>query len=105
MPNHSSDEHIWFKESRSSKTNPYRDWYTWRYPKPDGSTPNNWLSHFGGSAWAYDESSQQYYLHSFLEKQPDLIWDNPNVREAMHLTELRSAPQGHRGMGNKRSDF
>ena len=84
VPNHSSDEHIWFKESRSSKTNPYRDWYTWRDPKPDGSPPNNWLSHFGGSAWAYDESSQQYYLHSFLEKQPDLNWDNPNVREAMH---------------------
>ena len=84
VPNHSSDEHIWFKESRSSKTNPYRDWYTWRDPKPDGSPPNNWLSHFGGSAWAYDESSQQYYLHSFLEKQPDLNWENPKLRQEVY---------------------
>ncbi len=83
VPNHSSDEHAWFAESRSSKANPKRDWYIWRDPKDDGSLPNNWLSFFGGPAWEFDEATGQYYLHSFLDKQPDLNWRNPEVQEAM----------------------
>lgn len=83
VPNHSSDEHPWFIESQSSLNNPKRDWYIWRSPKNDGSVPNNWTSNFGGSAWQLSEQTQQYYLHSFLAKQPDLNWDNPDVREAM----------------------
>ncbi len=83
VPNHSSSEHPWFKESRSSRHNPRRDWYMWADPKPDGSPPNNWLSVFGGSAWEWDETSGQYYLHSFLKEQPDLNWRNPQVRAAM----------------------
>ncbi|MEF2071822.1 alpha-amylase family glycosyl hydrolase [Consotaella aegiceratis] len=84
VPNHSSDQHPWFLESRSSRSNPKRDWYIWRDPKPDGSPPNNWLSQFGGSAWEYDEASGQYYYHAFLKEQPDLNWRNPEVRAAMH---------------------
>ncbi len=83
VPNHSSDEHPWFVESRSSRDNPKRDWYIWRDPKPDGSLPNNWLSFFGGPSWEYDKPTGQYYLHSFLTKQPDLNWRNPEVQEAM----------------------
>jgi alpha-glucosidase len=83
VPNHTSDEHTWFKESRSSLDNPKRDWYTWRNARSDGSPPNNWTSVFGGSAWQRDSATGQYYLHSFLAKQPDLNWDNPVVREAM----------------------
>lgn len=77
--NHTSDEHAWFIESRHSKDNPYRDYYIWRDGK-DGNEPNNWGSCFGGSAWKYDEASGQYYLHLFSPKQPDLNWDNPQVR-------------------------
>lgn len=84
VPNHSSDQHPWFLESRSSRDAAKRDWYIWRDPKPDGSPPNNWLSNFGGSAWAWDEATQQYYLHAFLKEQPDLNWRNPEVREAMY---------------------
>lgn len=83
VPNHTSDRHPWFKESRASKSNPKRDWYVWRDPKPDGSPPSNWLSVFGGSAWQLDKTTGQYYLHSFLKEQPDLNWDNPEVRKAM----------------------
>jgi len=83
VPNHSSDEHPWFVESRSSRANPKRGWYVWRDPKPDGSLPNNWLSAFGGPAWELDERTGQYYLHSFLTKQPDLNWRNPEVHRAM----------------------
>ncbi|MDN5274837.1 MAG: putative Oligo,6-glucosidase [Candidatus Saccharibacteria bacterium] len=83
VPNHTSDEHAWFEESKSSRENKKRDWYVWRDPKPDGTPPNNWLSVFGGSAWEFDPASGQYYLHSFLTKQPDLNWSNPEVREAM----------------------
>jgi len=83
VPNHTSDEHPWFIESKSSLTNPKRDWYTWRAPNPDSSPPNNWLSVFGGSAWELSPETGQYYLHSFLAAQPDLNWDNPEVREAM----------------------
>jgi alpha-glucosidase len=83
VPNHTSDEHPWFGESRSSRANPKRDWYIWRDPKADGSLPNNWLSFFGGPSWEFDDASGQYYLHSFLTKQPDLNWRNPEVQEAM----------------------
>ncbi len=83
VPNHTSDEHEWFKQSRSSVTNEYRDWYVWRDPAPDGGPPNNWLSLFGGPAWKFDEHTGQYYLHSFLDKQPDLNWENPEVRTVM----------------------
>ncbi len=83
VPNHTSDQHPWFLESRSSRDNPRRDWYVWKDPKPDGSPPNNWLSVFGGSAWEWDEATGQYYLHSFLKEQPDLNWRNPAVKEAM----------------------
>jgi alpha-glucosidase len=86
VPNHTSDQHPWFAESRSSRDNSKRDWYVWRDPKPDGGPPNNWESAFGaaGPAWTFDESSGQYYLHSFLPQQPDLNWENPEVEAAMH---------------------
>ncbi|GAB4576087.1 MAG: alpha-amylase family glycosyl hydrolase [Anaerolineae bacterium] len=84
VPNHTSDQHPWFLESRSSRDNPKRDWYIWRDAKPDGSPPNNWESFFGGPAWEWDEATGQYYLHLFLKEQPDLNWRNPEVRAAMH---------------------
>jgi len=84
VPNHTSDEHPWFVESRASRASPKRDWYLWRDPKPDGSPPNNWESYFGGSAWEWDESTGQYYLRLFTKKQPDLNWRNLAVREAMY---------------------
>jgi alpha-glucosidase len=77
VPNHTSDQHPWFLESRSSRQNPKRDWYLWR------EQPNNWLSNFGGSAWEWDETTAQYYYHSFLKQQPDLNWRNPAVKAAM----------------------
>ena len=83
VPNHTSDQHPWFQESRSASTSAKRDWYIWRDPKANGSPPNNWLSVFGGSAWKLDEVTGQYYLHSFLAEQPDLNWDNKEVRQAM----------------------
>ncbi|HET9398792.1 MAG TPA: alpha-amylase family glycosyl hydrolase [Sphingomicrobium sp.] len=83
VPNHSSDQHPWFVESRSSRNNPKRDWYIWRNPAPDGGPPNNWISDFGGSAWEWNEATGQYYLHAFLKEQPDLDWRNPEVRNAM----------------------
>ena len=83
VPNHSSDEHSWFRESRSSRDNPKRDWYIWLDPAPDGGPPNNWLSNFGGSAWEFDEHTGQYYYHAFLKEQPDLNWRNPEVQDAM----------------------
>jgi len=84
VPNHSSEQHPWFVESRASRDNPKRDWYIWRDGAPDGGPPNNWLSEFGGSAWHYDEPTGQYYYHAFLKQQPDLNWRNPKVREAIH---------------------
>ena len=83
VPNHSSDRHPWFVQSRSSRNSPKRDWYIWRDPKPDGSPPNNWMSHFGGRAWTLDPTTGQYYLHSFLKEQPDLNWRNRQVEQAM----------------------
>lgn len=81
--NHTSDEHPWFIESRSSKDSPKRDWYIWRDGK-NGKEPNNWESIFNGSAWKYDEKTDQYFMHIFSERQPDLNWENPNVREALY---------------------
>jgi alpha-glucosidase len=82
VPNHTSIEHPWFKESLSSRRSRRRDWYIWKDPKPDGSAPNNWRSVTGGSAWSLDSVTGQYFLHSFLPCQPDLNWRNPEVREA-----------------------
>ncbi|NOJ38440.1 alpha-amylase family glycosyl hydrolase [Bradyrhizobium australiense] len=84
VPNHSSDQHAWFVESRASRTSPKRDWYIWRDPAPGGGPPNNWLSEFGGSAWEFDAATGQYYYHAFLNSQPDLNWRNPEVVAAMH---------------------
>jgi oligo-1,6-glucosidase len=81
--NHSSDEHQWFQESRKSKDNPYRDYYIWKDGK-NGGPPNNWKSFFGGSAWKYDELTDQYYLHLFSPKQPDLNWENPKLRDELY---------------------
>ncbi len=83
VPNHTSDQHPWFIESKSSRDNPKRDWYIWRDPAPDGGTPNNWLSTFGGSGWEWDETTSQYYFHEYFKEQPDLNWANPEVRTAM----------------------
>ncbi|WP_034761689.1 glycoside hydrolase family 13 protein [Rossellomorea vietnamensis] len=83
--NHSSDEHAWFIESRKSKDNPYRDYYIWR-PGKDGNEPNNWTSFFSGSAWQYDETTDEYFLHLFSKKQPDLNWENPVLRTEIYDT-------------------
>ncbi|MCQ2003543.1 alpha-glucosidase [Rhizobium sp. NRK18] len=80
---HSSDQHPWFKESRSSRDNPKADWYVWADPKRDGTAPNNWLSIFGGPAWEWDGVRKQYYMHNFLASQPDLNFHNPEVQEAL----------------------
>jgi oligo-1,6-glucosidase len=88
--NHTSDEHPWFVESRSSTDSPRRDWYWWRPPREGmaggapGAEPTNWASHFSGSAWEYDEESGEYFLHLFSRKMPDLNWENPEVRSAVH---------------------
>ena len=91
VPNHTSDQHPWFLESRSSRNNPKRDWYLWRdpasgYGPAEARFPNNWMSHFGGPAWTYDSDTGQFYMHSFLAQQPDLNWRNPEVHEAMYST-------------------
>jgi alpha-glucosidase len=83
VPNHTSDQHKWFLESKSSKTNPKRDWYIWRDGKDGGKPPNNWTSTFGGSTWTLDPTTGQYYYHYFYAQQPDLNWRNPEVRKAM----------------------
>ena len=84
VPNHTSDQHPWFKASRASRTDSKRDWYIWRDAAASGGVPNNWISNFGGSAWEWDEKTGQYYYHAFLKEQPDLNWRNPDVRHAMH---------------------
>lgn len=81
--NHSSDEHQWFQEAQKSKDNPFRDYYFWKDGK-EQNPPNNWTSFFNGSAWDFDETTEQYYLHLFTKKQPDLNWDNPKVRQEIH---------------------
>jgi alpha-glucosidase len=82
VPNHTSSEHPWFLDARSSRAAAHRDWYVWRDPAPDGGPPNNWVSYFGGPAWTLDETTGQYYLHLFLPEQPDLNWANDEVRAA-----------------------
>ncbi|MBR1147320.1 alpha-amylase family glycosyl hydrolase [Bradyrhizobium sp. AUGA SZCCT0431] len=84
VPNHTSDQHPWFVESRASRQNQKRDWYIWRDAAADGGPPNNWISDFGGSAWERDETTGQYYYHAFLKEQPDLNWRHPAVRAAMY---------------------
>jgi alpha-glucosidase len=86
VPNHTSDQHPWFLDSRSARSSPKRDWYIWRDPAPDGGPPNNWMSEFGGSAWQFDQASGQYFYHAFLNKQPDLNWRNAEVRDAFFET-------------------
>lgn len=88
VPNHTSDQHAWFLESRSSRMSAKRDWYIWRNPDSSGGPPNDWLSRFRrcGSAWTWDAHTRQYYLHSFSPQQPDLNWENPHVVKAMHET-------------------
>ncbi len=86
VPNHTSDQHAWFVESRASRDNPKRDWYIWRDAKPGGLPPNNWGSFFGGPAWTFDEKTGQYYLHQFVREQPELNWRNPQVEQALYET-------------------
>jgi alpha-glucosidase len=86
VPNHTSDRHPWFLESRASRDNPRRDWYIWRDPRPDGGPPSNWLRYVGDSAWCWDEATGQFYFRVFLDSQPDLNWRNPQVQEAMFDT-------------------
>ncbi|HYZ31315.1 MAG TPA: alpha-amylase family glycosyl hydrolase [Crenalkalicoccus sp.] len=83
VPNHTSDAHPWFAESRAARTSPKRDWFIWRDPVPDGGPPNNWLSEFGGPAWTLDPATGQYFYHAYLPQQPDLNWRNPEVVRAM----------------------
>ena len=83
VPNHTSDEHAWFIESRSNRENPKRNWYIWRDPAPDGGPPNNWISYFGGSAWTLDPQTNQYYLHQFVSQQPELNYRHPEVLTAI----------------------
>ena len=107
--NHTSDEHPWFVESRSSRANPQRDWYWWRPPRPrmtggePGAEPTNWASFFSGPTWDFDQSSGEYYLHLFSRKQPDLNWENPEVRAAIYVmmrlvagSRRRRLPDGRR---------
>ena len=86
VPNHSSDRHPWFLESRAARDNPKRDWYIWRDPAAGGGPPNNWISDFGGPAWEYDAATGQYYAHAFLKEQPDLNWRNPALAAEMYDT-------------------
>jgi len=81
VPNHTSDQHKWFKEAKKGPDNEFRDYYIWKDPAPDGGPPNNWVAYFGGPAWTFDETSGQYYMHLFLPEQPDLNWRNPKIPE------------------------
>ena len=80
--NHTSDQHKWFKEAKSSRTNAYHDWYLWQSPESKGNVPNNWQASFGGSAWEFNQDTDEYYLHLFCKEQPDVNWRNPQVRQA-----------------------
>ena len=99
--NHTSDQHEWFQESSKSRDNAYSDWYIWRDAKPDGSEPTNWRSIFGGSAWTWCEARRQYYLHTFAASQPDLNWENPEVRQALY--DIANY-WGSKGVGGFRMD-
>ncbi|MHA7880120.1 MAG: glycoside hydrolase family 13 protein [Saccharospirillum sp.] len=95
--NHSSDEHPWFVSARQSKDSSYREFYIWRPPQADGSPPSELHSYFGGSMWAFDEPTGEYYLHQFSKKQPDLNWENPAVHEAVHAMMNRWLDRGIAG--------
>lgn len=95
--NHCSDQHKWFLESKSSRDNPKSDWFIWRDPKADSSAPTNWRSIFGGSAWEFSPERQQYYLHTFAKEQPDLNWENPEVRLALYDAAKFWLEKGVRG--------
>jgi alpha-glucosidase len=97
VPNHSSSDHKWFQSALSDPQGPYRDYYIWKDPAPDGGPPNNWLAHFGGPAWTLDEESGQYWCHLFLPEQPDLNWANPAVREEFDQILLHWVEQGSSG--------
>ena len=84
VPNHTSDQHPWFLESRASRDSAQRDWHMWRDARPDGGPPNNWLGSFGGSGWEWDAATSQFYYHAYLKEQPDLNWWNPAVQAAMY---------------------
>lgn len=84
VPNHTSDQHPWFRESRASRSNLRRSWYIWKDPAPGGGPPNNWLSEFGGPAWTLDRTTGQYYYHAYLSRQPDLNWREPAVQQALY---------------------
>ena len=104
VPNHTSDQHPWFLESRSSRESTRRDWYLWRDPAegdgpPETRLPNNWMSHFGGPAWTWDEPTQQFYCHSFLKEQPDLNWRSPEVRKAIYEAMRFWLERGSNGRG------
>ena len=102
VPNHTSEKHPWFLESRSSRDNPRRDWFIWRDPAADGGPPSNWLSVFGGSAWTLDRARGQYYLHHFLKEQPHLNYRNPDVMDAMLGVMRVLARQRHRRFPDRR---
>ncbi|GMF05856.1 unnamed protein product [Ambrosiozyma monospora] len=91
--NHTSDQHAWFQESRSSRDNPKRDWYIWRDARYDENgkriPPTNWRSYFSGSAWTWDEKTQQYYMRLFAESQPDLNWENEETRKAIYDSAVK----------------
>ncbi|MCZ0701737.1 oligo-1,6-glucosidase [Natronobacillus azotifigens] len=95
--NHTSDEHHWFIEAKNNRNSPYRDYYIWKDPLPDGSAPTNWGAAFGGSTWEYDEKSGQYYLHLFSKKQPDLNWENPALRNDIYQMMLYWLDKGVAG--------
>ncbi len=96
VPNHTSNQHPWFLESRSSRDNAKRDWYLWR------DQPNNWISNFGGSGWEWDQATGQYYFHSFLKEQPDLNWRNPDVQAGHVRRAALLAAEGSRWLSRRR---
>ena len=102
VPNHTSDRHPWFVEARSGRSSERRDWYVWADGTPDGSPPNNWRSSFGGPAWTWDETTEQYYLHNFLPEQPDLNWWNPERRRRVRRHRSVLVRPGDLGVPDRR---
>ena len=102
VPNHTSEQHPWFVDSRSSRTSEHRSWYVWADPRSDGSPPNNWVSSFGGPAWTLDDATGQYYLHNHLVQQPDLNWWDDEVRRAFDDVMTVLARPGGGGLPHRR---